>query len=402
MPITKNESTSGSLFTSITYSALLTLKNSNLLVDGLQYKITDRADSGIIVQAIGNNKISLSAIGIFLNPDYMDTGVYTGVVLQTSVAYTGNQGIWNLILEGTFLLGSVVFFNGNAYQVVNFGAINGSDPSVNTTAYTLLTKSTTKGYIQEIDSIHYNFDLDIIIKRSDKRNNIVRSFSGTGIPLFQWGNDNCTNNTVAPLATANVRNQIGVFSGNTLDNSVTILSGTTNIGNITNNYFSNSGFTYVCNSNVASQGLLTHCNVTLNETIVFRVGSINSNCICPGVSSNPFKEDLDMSSGSFVAGILTIPNDLNYIGRFNLTNLSAQTITKIMNAPSFRFGLTVQSGNNQLFSHTAVSGVVAGNMTSDTASINTIIGRATVNDSIEYEKDPSTSILRRYNIIKLA
>lgn len=64
--------------TDILYADLLDLYNNANMTPG-QYRITDKADKGVIVQALSESEVSSNAIGVFLNPDFQGIGNYSGV-----------------------------------------------------------------------------------------------------------------------------------------------------------------------------------------------------------------------------------------------------------------------------------------------------------------------------------
>ena len=77
-----------------TYSEILTLKNNSDLVTGQRYKISDIADTGVIIEATSDNQFSIDAVAGFLNADYQNLGNYEG----TSIA-TQSAGLWNIDFE---------------------------------------------------------------------------------------------------------------------------------------------------------------------------------------------------------------------------------------------------------------------------------------------------------------
>jgi len=388
-------SITGVPFISLTYSALNILYSANNLQKGAFYKITDRADAGIVLQALDTKELSLHGSGIFLVPDYQSLGNYTG----TPLAYGNTYGVWFAALESTISTGDVVIYNGFMYQCISNVTLNGTAPDVNNLAYSLLTKSITNGYIKEVDLITYNFETDTILSRKDKRNNIVNN----GVHLFQWGNDLTYKNTIENSANFENINSRGTIYNNYIGNSAVVICDNTHEGLLRNNTFRNRGFTYTCNAN-AGLTLLNHCTVELDENITFLATKEYAYLSCTSYISS-FDADLNMSV-DFAAGVLTIPTNLNYVGSFKLKNNNNQIITKILNLPSFyavRFA--VQNGNTQNFSHTPIGSAVAGNLVSDTAIPNAIVGRNTSSDIIEYQLtgvSAGVPLCRRYNIVKLA
>jgi len=388
-------SVTGVPFIVLNYSALSILYSANNLQKGAFYKISDKADAGIVLQALETKELSLHGSAVFLVPDYQLVGNYSG----TPLAFGTNFGVWYTAVEASLNAGDVVIYNGLMYQCISAAALNGTEPGVNTLAYSLLSKSTTNGYIKEVDFVIYDFVADVIVNRKDKRNNSVNN----NYAAFQWGNDLTRYNTVENSALFENLNSRGTIYNNYLGNSVVVTCDNTHEGVIANSTFKNRGFGYTCNAN-SGITLLNHCTIELDENITFSSTDDYSFLNCTSYISS-FEVDLDMSV-DFAAGVLTIPTNLNYAGVFKLKNNSGQTITKILNLPSFyavRF--TVQNGNTQKFSHTAVASAVTGDLVSDNATSITITGRNTAADIIEYQKtgvSSGTPLNRRYNIVKLA
>jgi hypothetical protein len=81
-----------------TYSEILTLKNDGDLVTGQKYKISDVADTGIIIEATSDYNFSHDGVAGFLNADYQNLGNYEG----TSIA-TQSAGLWNINFESPII-----------------------------------------------------------------------------------------------------------------------------------------------------------------------------------------------------------------------------------------------------------------------------------------------------------
>lgn len=204
-----------------TYAAIDALRTTSALIPGRFYLITDRANTGIIVQADAVNQLSLYAMGGYLNPDYQAVGVYSGVA-----GFSGQQGVWSAANEALpYVTGNVVIWNGNHYVVNAAGVFNGTDPTVNTTKYTLLARSTTTGFIEEWDALRYDFPHDWVDMRMDKRNNEIggswnyeQNFAANGfnvIEKFQWGSDRAVGN-ICHESLVDILNSYGSYHHNTV------------------------------------------------------------------------------------------------------------------------------------------------------------------------------------------
>ena len=212
-------------FIIVSYASLLTLISTNSLIPSQQYMIKDAIFTTtvletvpIIVTAITVNEISLSGSGIFLNADYQAVGNYSGVA-----GFIAQLGIWQSTL--IVVIGNVVIWN-NLHWVNVTGINGGNNPSVDLVNWTVLSKSSTKGYITEIDNINYNVATNSIIYREDVRNNKVEnnfhSISVIGYKeafyVFQWGNDETFNNSVLSESYMECSNWFGKMYNNTLIN----------------------------------------------------------------------------------------------------------------------------------------------------------------------------------------
>ena len=82
-----------------TYSEILTLKNNSDLVTGQKYKISDIADTGIILEATSDNTFAYEASAGFLNADYQRIGNYSDVV-----GFVTQSGLWYSGIETPIIL----------------------------------------------------------------------------------------------------------------------------------------------------------------------------------------------------------------------------------------------------------------------------------------------------------
>lgn len=186
------------------YATLTTLISTNSLIPSQQYQITDaifittyfatEERVPIIITAITNNTISLDGQGIFLNADYQQIGNYSSVA-----GFTTNAGVW--IGTGVYGVGTVTMWN-NQHWVNTTGVNTPSPPDLDPVNWTILVKSLTTGFIQEIDCITYDVTDNTIRSRKDKRNNYVENnFPANGLRrqtfnVFQWGNNKVAFNYV--------------------------------------------------------------------------------------------------------------------------------------------------------------------------------------------------------------
>jgi hypothetical protein len=390
----------GGGFIEDTYANIATFLAAGTLIPGAHYKITDRADLGIILLALSATQLSLEGEGIFLNPDFQDVGNYDGVQPLTGVNLDSNEGIWVATGEGsTITQGDVVFWDGLHYQVVDDSSFDTTNPATNTTAYQVLPKTVSGvGYITETDFILYDFLADEIIGREDKRGNKIHS--PYAVTVMQWGNDLVVDNLTENVSTFSCINQRGSLYANTLKNSVTVTCTNAHEGELGDCVFEmNGSYDIDLDSGIiiGACKFATNTGITVNPTIPY-----SNKVIIDGHSTFTF--DLNMTDGTdYDQGtqVLTIPSSLTYIGVFTLINNTGQNIEEIVNLPiNHKCRFYVEDGNTQNFVHNNIAGALANELVSDLAITNTVTGRASGSDFIEYEK--SGDLNRRYNAVILA
>lgn len=382
----------------VTYTEAETLINDYIagtgvgLVAGTHYKLSDKADKGIVLLAISPSKFALEGQGIFLNPDFQNVGDYS----STPIPYLSTRGVWSFSLESdpSFDNGSIVFWNGLHYIVIDDGGFDTTDPATNGDAYEILVKSVANGYIEEVDFILYDFVNDVILERQDKRGNKVANYVNNS---FQWGTDRVANNIISNSASYTCINQRGVIIANTLLETVIISTDNTNEGTITGNLFKGSPFLTI---NKALGTFMLNCDIYLTDNIVFGYTfNINSTDIGKQFTSlgSTFETTLDMDDVSFYdAGTdtLTVPIDLNYIGLINLLNCAANPILKITNLPNVgevEFKVATPA-DTVVFTNTAIGLAVANNLVADVVGVNTLTGRTNGNDFIRYRKSGTLNV----------
>lgn len=255
-------------FVELTNAQMLNLISNGTVDAGTYYKITNpiNADEGVIVQGIVTNaNPSLQGSGIFLNADYQNVGDYSGVS-----GYAGNLGIWSSVVQ-TVVVGNVVIWNNRHWK--NLTGVWGSAPDTDSTNWLLLAKSTTNGYIKEVDFIKYNVYTNLVIYRADKRLNEVEyyfypSLSIDSITIFQWGRDVVNSNKVLSNSFMNCTNSYCDFKGNYLINN-SELSDSSNINSLN----------IIINGNIISNfSVLRITNFTI-ENIIFNNITANSGIV---------------------------------------------------------------------------------------------------------------------------
>lgn len=371
------------LLVETTYAALSALKSSSGLTKGTFYKMTDRADLGLIIQSTSTSDLSVQGSAIFLNPDYQNA-----ILPNYLMSF---EGVWNDAIAVIVAGSSVVSWNG--IQYVNATGSNGlSNPSIDTTNWTVITKAASPQlYVQETDYVTYDFYNDSIISRSDKRGNV---YSGDYIYDFQWGNDSVKNNLISSFAYANCINNRGAITNNTLTSGSDLEINSDFDGIFTANEMGN-------NAEVRCLGTITVSDCLFSSNIVFQLSQSYSSKSCVSGFSN-FDAPLDMSNiAIYDSLVLTIPTAYVYVGIFNLLNNNSASIREIINTPTnHEVSIQPQNAYSYSFEHTAIGSAGANNMVSDAAVTNIIVGRTNGCDSINYRRSGNLNV--RTNIVKLA
>lgn len=393
---------SGNYIISILYADILILKNSNTLLEGSFYLITDKADAGIIIQAISNNKLSLKGNGLFLVPDFQDVGTYTA----TPAPKGTNRKVWSLAEQAgaPYANNDIAFWDGIMYQVIDDTLFDTNSPDANASAYEALTKNVNNGYILDVDAIIYNFEDDKILERSDKRGNKI---SGYAQIEFQWGNNLCySNTTVGYDAMFVCVNSKGIIYNNLVINGDISLDNT-HLGSLIYNRFTSPlGITCSLNLGVSVQFCIFDniINSTLDPAVSYDFKTAN-------LTTSDFSAELDMSDPAiFSGGTLNVPldtgsNSKSHIGIFVLNNNTGQTINKIdgwgvLSSDRKKAAFKCADSITQSFQHTSIATAVLDELCADAVSLNVIVGRADGSDFIEYERSGIINV--RTNIVKLA
>lgn len=413
-------------FTIVTYVQLTTLISTNALIPSQQYLITDAIFTNtapietvaITVEAITVNEITLQGNGIFLNADYQAIGNYS-----TVVGYSGNLGVWLSTL--IVAIGNVVVWNNLNW--VNISGTNGGEPSSTPADWTLLAKSSTNGYITEIDNINYNVSTNQIIFREDLRYNRVENNINTYLTgleaflYFQWGNNNVTGNVVETDSYIEIINNIGYVNNNTIsiNSSVTWTRNLVNEGYFNGNKITNfsqldvinvgqiinNDFFYVTNLNILTQ--VGNCIIKEN---IFKYGTNcsikcnSSELIAPIIYSNTFFGDIVstykiVNTGTFYQNSIlycnldirdnsgTLNNNNFEYSTINITGDNKGTLNgnNILNSTlslgkqdgTFSFN-TVIEGSNLTNAQNSVGGLITKNNLSSTSTINVNLNQDTI------------------------
>lgn len=199
---------------SLTQAAIAALIAGSTVVPGQFYLVTDAnlTDGGALVQGVTTNTVSLHGAGLFLNPDFQNTG-------------GNNVGVWHSGLVGLVAGVSICIYDGLHYLSVT-GAV-GTAPTGDAVNWLVMAKSVANTYVLEVDFIKYNTVGNRLMYRADQRENEIEYTIYKGensIAAFQWGNNNCYGNKAFGRSFIGNINNRGSYFGNTVNGSSNIES----------------------------------------------------------------------------------------------------------------------------------------------------------------------------------
>lgn len=323
----KTDVTIGGGLITVTYAQLTTLANTNSLIVGSDYLITNAEfgslpiiPTSVVVSAITTNKVSLQGEGIFFNADYQAVGDYSGIP-----TFNINKGVWTALLVTG--LGDVCIWSNFMY--LNLTGSNGfTPPDVDVVNWQVIPYSVTKGYILEVDAVEYQQSTNWIISRRDKRLNFVeRAISPkpqNSLNCFSWGYDLVELNSITQGSIFEICNSVltTTISKNTLINSTFISSG--NVGSVARNTMINSvaGWTFSCNT--FNENFITNsfAGVTSNNDGIISNNTISDSSVNWVINSN------NISFNEFFNSQINVfDNSVNGFVRYNTISNSVLNVS---------------------------------------------------------------------------
>jgi hypothetical protein len=299
---------------SLTNAALVALIGAATIIPGQLYLVTDAnlTNGGAIVQGVTTTSVSLEGAGVFLNPDYQNTG-------------TNNVGVWYTGLVGLVAGVSITIYNGLHYLSVT-GAV-GTAPDGDAVNWLVMAKTIANTYVAETDFIRYDATIDRLIYRADKRENeieyTVYKFENS-LVAFQWGNNICTGNKALGTSFIGNINNRGTFNFNSLSDR-SVIEARFNAGTISHNSLSSKS-TLVATNNLGIVGpvstaggdlggnVLVSGNLTVtNQTAI---GVCAGNTITSGGFMNVVQNESELYSNFIHSlGAINLPVNQSRINR---------------------------------------------------------------------------------------
>lgn len=335
----------------ITYSALAALKTAGTLIPGVFYKITDRGDQGIVIQALSTTLLDFYGTRIMNCPkDYRDNLVsginWRGVWRSTNTYVASDASIW----------GGKVWLN-------NAGVVGSSiDIATLSNNWTVVPKPsysvTSNYYITKEFKVSYDFDNDFITEQYDENNNVIGMplslYAGINyVDITDWNltssgasgmfKDNKSYGIYNNIANVITNNNVGnTIDGNTKSNSIQNNKVTGKIG-------SNAVTVAISNNTVVGDIVSVNCNTVVRNIVN---GSI-SGTITGDISDNIWNTALSLASPIYhmksnfaysgnasnffeiaSASAINLTTQSAYIRRFTITNSGTTNITSFVNFPS--------------------------------------------------------------------
>ena len=332
---------------------------------------TFTAGSTITDSVTGATAVVVSDDGVSSMSCYITS---SGLTFDPTDAFDDGGGVSaevDTVSSPTIVNGDVVIYNCLHYQATDISLLDGTTPDINTSAYTLLPKSTANtGYITEVDQIEFEFAADWLQYRADKRGNRLLytslddgGFGFTAINLFQWGRADWVYN-ISNGGWINQLNYIGSIYGNILG-KYGFITNNTGTGTIAENQIGSECYidgninegsisSNVLSGNTGITGVILS-GVDFSHNTLFDGGggySLGPNTYClasPGL--NTFQESVD------ITGLTTLDLVIAPVGTYNLTSSNAtETINLIQNFPAnFPFILKPDAGLTVTITFTAVA-----------------------------------------------
>lgn len=327
---------------SLTYAAAQALVIAGTVIAGQLYLITDANGTynGALVTGMTDNKsFSLVGSGGYFNTDFQNIGDYSGVASLTFLAAGTRRGQWTAANEAGYSNGDMCIANGLHYQLFDSGAINGTNPQTNFSAYSQLLKHAgpNLGYIQVWDDIEFDFANNWTQRRQDNRTNDVSdpfAFQTGAINTFQWGNDNVVGNISNSVGTLRCLNNSGILQANQVITGGNI-DASTNAGTLAENIVQ-------CNGNLVanlSTGIVVDsCIVT---TYFADLSAITANYTSKILS--PSKSTFDADVELLTSGTMPVPS---YVGIARIITASPgdNVCNNFSTQPTFPRRFTVSAG----------------------------------------------------------
>jgi hypothetical protein len=267
----------GAAYVEVTYAAAEALVAGSTLIPGTLYKITDRGDRGIFLNAISVNQFALEGQRLMLVPTTYET---TGIWL----------GIWRAGLLPS--IGDLVIWDAHVYEN-NTGAV-GTAPDGDAVNWTIVPKTSFSNgeYTEFVFGVVYDISEDWISEQWDDSGNRIIIDKALNVLDF----DGLSTNEYVDQTDWN-------YLGHQSDDGTNVFSNNTCYGWIKNNIQADGSF---CNiySNINAGGIENNRSSFINNNE--NDGAISNNT-CQQIADNTNKGDISVNSNT--GGIFSNNND---------------------------------------------------------------------------------------------
>jgi hypothetical protein len=167
----------------LTRAQLLALISTNDVQIGETYLVSDATNftyegiDGVLLTGLATDLVSTSGQAIFYLPDYQNNSNDFG-------------GTWNSQIPSVTIL---KLYAWNGAMFVSLTGNVGTDPSTDAVNW-LKWPTSNPEYVREVHSVEYNLSANTLVKRADKRGNVVTGAASCN--SFRWGDDSVAANTV--------------------------------------------------------------------------------------------------------------------------------------------------------------------------------------------------------------
>lgn len=280
------------------------LATTGAIIIGQTYNVYDVGDDGIVLTGITANLYSFDGEYIAVLPDYQN-------------ASGDFESIWMALLPSV-TINKLYAYNGVMYESVT-GSV-GSAPNTDVVNWLLVDKTDPR-YVREIDFVQYDIDSNQVVRRTDKRSNLV--VGASAISAFRWGDNTVAGNTIIGTTNNFLLNSIGDFQNNYVDAAFINVGSEATIA-VYSSRLSGVGVNIVAFTSgwgITSWTVNTHSTVTFDFNYILQTDGV--------IITDTFSTlKVTVDSSHIAASVLTIPTYALTAGHIVL-DATGLTISKI-------------------------------------------------------------------------
>jgi hypothetical protein len=317
------------------------LATTGAIIIGQTYNVYDVGDDGIVLTGITANLYSFDGEYIAVLPDYQNT--------------SGDfEATWNAIL-GTATIGKLYAYNGVMWESLT-GSI-GTAPNTDAVNWQLVPKTDPR-YVREIDFVQYDIVSNKVIRRTDKRSNLM--VGDISVSSFKWGSDAFFANTIINTSNNWIQNSLGTLHNTYI--ACGTCSADSNLLSMDSCNLVGSGVSFTNTS--AGFNPLTGWNVSNKLPATFDMSKIYvHNNFESVVTITDTHSDLMATAPTITGNVMTLDSTYNYIGTL-IVNQTGSSITKLKVdsysiIPFKKFKIVPSGGTTVGITSTAIASALA-------------------------------------------